>query len=93
EKLTGLLSSYQGSLKELFNVSQVDLGASRPEPASEELQLALVVSPASGHKCDRCWNYYPDDSPQAVRQFGPWPNVCGRCADALRQMGYSENTQ
>ncbi|MGB6160160.1 MAG: isoleucine--tRNA ligase [Acidobacteriaceae bacterium] len=93
EKLTGLLSSYQGPLKELFNVSQVDLGASRPEPASEELQLALVVSPASGHKCDRCWNYYPDDSPQAVRQFGPWPNVCGRCADALRQMGYSENTQ
>jgi isoleucyl-tRNA synthetase len=53
----------------------------------------LEIENASGHKCERCWNYYPDDSPQHVRQFGSWPNVCGRCADALRQMGYSEDAQ
>jgi isoleucyl-tRNA synthetase len=46
--------------------------------------------PALGTKCNRCWNYYPDDSPQHVRQFGPWENVCGRCDDALRAMGYNE---
>ncbi len=48
---------------------------------------------ASGHKCDRCWNYYPDDSPQAVRDFGTWPNVCGRCAAALRAMGFKEDAR
>ncbi len=53
--------------------------------------IRLEVLDADGHKCDRCWNYYPDDSPLRVRQFGPWPNVCGRCADALRQMGYNED--
>ena len=67
-----------------------------PDQAREGDKLEVfipIVLPASGHKCERCWNYYPDDSPQHVRQFGSWPNVCGRCADALRQMGYSENAQ
>jgi len=53
--------------------------------------VSVKARPASGTKCDRCWNYYPDASPQRVRQFGAWPNVCGRCADALRQMGYRED--
>jgi len=48
---------------------------------------------ADGHKCNRCWNYYADDGPLHVRAFGPWENVCGRCSDALRQMGYSEAAQ
>jgi isoleucyl-tRNA synthetase len=77
-----LLSKYQCSLKELFNVSQVDF--------AESLE-ACTISPAIGTKCNRCWNYYPDDSPQHVRGFGPWENVCGRCADALTQMGYRED--
>jgi isoleucyl-tRNA synthetase len=45
--------------------------------------------PADGSKCERCWNYYADDGPLHVRQYGPWPNVCGRCANALDNMGYA----
>jgi isoleucyl-tRNA synthetase len=78
-------------LKELFNVSQVSL-----QPMSDvsgHAAATIAIGAAEGHKCDRCWNYYADDSPQHVRQFGRWPNVCGRCADALREMGYSEDAQ
>jgi isoleucyl-tRNA synthetase len=99
-----LLEKYSSSLKELFNVSQFQISnLSKAEPTSasetdtwivvEQMQIKVGVFPASGHKCDRCWNYYADDSPQHVRQFGPWPNVCGRCADALRQMGYTGDTE
>jgi len=100
-KALDLLTRYESSLKELFNVSQVyvsDLSSPHPTSASEgilwtsmeEMQFKIGAFPASGHKCNRCWNYFPDDSPQHVRQFGPWENVCGRCADALTQMGYKD---
>jgi isoleucyl-tRNA synthetase len=82
-----LLRKYETSLKELLNVSQVALAK------SDGPELACRVLPAAGHKCDRCWNYYADDSPQAVRNFGAWKNVCGRCAAALREMGFSEDAQ
>ncbi len=74
-----LLASYIGSLKELFNVSQV----------STEAGDALIVEtlPADGAKCGRCWNYRTDIAP-----YGPWPEVCGRCAEALSTMGYSRET-
>ncbi len=83
------LRSFEPDLKELFNVSQVSLQSMSNSTASGA--ATIEIGSASGSKCDRCWNYYPDDSPQHVRQFGPWPNVCGRCADALRQMGYRED--
>ncbi|HEX4311505.1 MAG TPA: isoleucine--tRNA ligase [Acidobacteriaceae bacterium] len=63
------------------------------EGPEEGLDLYIDVVAAEGHKCDRCWNYYADDSPLHVRQFGAWANVCGRCADALRQMGHTEGGQ
>jgi isoleucyl-tRNA synthetase len=98
-----LLEKYKDSLKELFNVSEVLLDPAHFEQvlsqtfevsdAPEEGLDLYLISAADGTKCDRCWNYYADDSPQHVRQFGPWPNVCGRCADALRQMGYSGDAQ
>jgi isoleucyl-tRNA synthetase len=75
-----LLQRYFGALKELFNVSAVEL-----LPAEGDSNSAVTL-PAGGTKCDRCWNYYADDGPSRVRQFGPWPKVCGRCANALRQM-------
>ena len=104
-----LLKKFKSSLKELLNVSSVDLVVSNVElvdvgpnragavPMSNvdilNYQLNPLILPAEGHKCDRCWNYYADDGPQRVRQFGAWPNVCGRCAGALRQMGYSEDAK
>ncbi len=70
-----LLRRYESSLKELLNVSQVTI--------AEAAELRVETAPASGEKCERCWNFMPD-----VAVFGPWPRVCGRCATALTQMGY-----
>ncbi len=67
------------ALKELFNVSQVALEAGD--------SLAVETLAAEGAKCGRCWNYRTDVAP-----YGPWPEVCGRCAGALDAMGYSRAT-
>ena len=88
-----LLERYQGSLKELLNVSQVAVRSLAGKSNGVIADPAVETGPASGHKCNRCWNYYADDSPQHVREFGAWKDVCGRCADALRQMGYGEAAQ
>ena len=79
------LSSHAAQLKELLNVSQVSV------VAADGSSTSLITAPADGQKCNRCWNFYPDGSPQHVHPFGPWENVCGRCADALTQMGFSAN--
>ncbi|HEU4981978.1 MAG TPA: isoleucine--tRNA ligase [Acidobacteriaceae bacterium] len=70
-----ILRRYADSLKELLNVSQVEL--------AEGDELSASTLPADGQKCNRCWNYRTDTA-----QYGPWYNVCGRCAEALNQMGY-----
>ena len=74
-----VLQRYVGSLKELFNVSQVKV-----EPGES---FAVDTLAADGVKCGRCWNYRMDTG-----FYGPWPDVCGRCADALETMGYSRQT-
>jgi isoleucyl-tRNA synthetase len=86
-RLYSTMKAVEPALKEIFNVSQVHIS----QTAEADRGVTFGVGTADGHKCDRCWNYYADDSPQHVRQFGSWPNVCGRCADALRQMGFSED--
>ncbi|HEX4067449.1 MAG TPA: isoleucine--tRNA ligase [Acidobacteriaceae bacterium] len=88
-----LLGRYQSSLKELLNVSQIELARSASTNSLGNSDIEPIVLPASGHRCNRCWNYYPDDSPQHVRTVGSWENVCGRCADALTQMGYASEVQ
>jgi isoleucyl-tRNA synthetase len=80
-----LLRKYEKVLKEFLNVSQVTLASA---PANDTPQA--TTSPADGTKCERCWNYYADNSPERVQPFGPWPKVCGRCALALEQMGYKQ---
>jgi isoleucyl-tRNA synthetase len=88
-----LLGKYQLSLKELLNISQVILDRVTSTNTFGKADVECIISPAEGHKCNRCWNYYPDASDQHVRKFGPWENVCGRCADALKQMGYNAEPQ
>ena len=82
------LQRYETSLKEVLNVSHVEFSPlARQETQDRGVNLVSVKTfPADGTKCERCWNYYADDGPQHVRQFGPWSTVCGRCADALRHM-------
>ena len=81
--LATTLHHFKSSLKELFNVSQVEV-----KENSSNGTIHAITLPADGTKCERCWNYYADDGPDHVQTFGPWPKVCGRCAVALEQMGY-----
>ena len=74
-----VLERYSASLKELFNVSQVFTESGET--------LVVETLPADGVKCGRCWNYRTDTA-----LYGPWPDVCGRCAGALAAMGYSRVT-
>jgi isoleucyl-tRNA synthetase len=80
------------SLKEFFNVSDVELTSNpivdsdgQPPLNVRELvgfEFLPYVEPASGHKCARCWNFMPE-----VSAYGIWRNVCTRCQSALREMG------
>jgi isoleucyl-tRNA synthetase len=82
--LAATLHHFKSSLKELLNVSQVEV---KENSSNGTIQASTL--PADGTKCERCWNYYADDGPDHVQTFGPWPKVCGRCAVALEQMGYN----
>ena len=79
------------SLKEFFNVSDVEL-TSKPIVDSDgqtplnvrELggfEFLPYVEAASGTKCARCWNFMPK-----VSNYGIWQNVCTRCQKALAEM-------
>ena len=68
---------YESSLKELFNVSQVELAST----ASEEVRA--TTTDADGAKCTRCWNYRTD-----IGVDPRWATVCGRCAGALDEIGF-----
>ena len=71
-----ILDRYQSSLRELLNVSQVDV----VEHAKPEVVATTLV--ADGTKCERCWNYSVH-----VGEDRRWPQVCERCSDALSEMG------
>jgi isoleucyl-tRNA synthetase len=83
-EMAALLEKYESSLKELLNVSQVEIALAADLGDTVE---ALTL-PADGIKCERCWNYRTDTAP-----FGHWPIVCGRCAGALTAMSYAEQVQ
>lgn len=68
---------YESSLKELFNVSQVELRSSTDDT------VRAVTTDADGQKCTRCWNYRTD-----IGADPRWPVVCGRCAGALDEIGF-----
>ena len=71
--LEPLLKQYQSSLKEIFNVSQVELVF-----ASGVSTLQVTTLPADGTKCERCWNYSVH-----VGENQQWPTLCERCVAAL----------
>jgi isoleucyl-tRNA synthetase len=75
-----LLKRYLSGLKELLNVSEVELAFGD--------KLVVTTLPADGVKCERCWNYRTDTA-----QYGSWPVVCGRCREALDLMGYKSLTE
>ncbi|MEN6413644.1 MAG: isoleucine--tRNA ligase [Veillonellales bacterium] len=48
---------------------------------AQEINLAVVVSPAQGEKCERCW-IYSDTVGQDEKQ----PTLCRRCANVMRKL-------
>ncbi len=69
---------YESSLKELLNVSQVTLSGNS---GGDEIRATTIA--ADGTKCTRCWNYRTD-----IGVDPRWPEVCGRCAGALEEIGF-----
>ncbi|WP_263352014.1 isoleucine--tRNA ligase [Acidicapsa acidisoli] len=72
--LLELLRSHASGLKEILNVSAVRV--------VEGPELSVSALPASGTKCNRCWNFMPE-----VANYGLWESVCTRCHGALKMMG------
>jgi isoleucyl-tRNA synthetase len=67
-----LLSTYEADLPMLFIVSQVTLAtAASPD-------VAVSVTRADGHKCERCWRTVTD-----IAGDGRLAGLCSRCVDAL----------
>ncbi len=73
-ELLTLLQHHAAGLKEILNVSKVTV--------LEGESLAVTALPASGTKCNRCWNFMPQ-----VSDYGVWEGVCTRCQQALEAMG------
>ncbi|MFP4445838.1 MAG: isoleucine--tRNA ligase, partial [Desulfosudaceae bacterium] len=81
-----LLENHRDNLRQLFIVSEVHLadGGEKPENAfvSEEIEgLVIMVAPAAGQKCERCWVH--DTS---VGDDTDHPTICRRCRQALAAM-------
>ncbi len=76
QAMGALLERYRDSLKELLNVSQVEVLTG---PSQQVIATTLL---ADGTKCERCWNYSVH-----VGEDWRWPTVCERCSAALDQMG------
>ena len=89
--LLDLLKCHEADLKELMNVSDVEVKeveshGQLPKGQITDAMMPLInhaieVLPATGHKCARCWNFMPE-----VSNYGIWQNVCTRCQDALKEM-------
>jgi isoleucyl-tRNA synthetase len=78
-ELLELLRSHAAGLKEILNVSGVNV--------IEGPELSVAALPASGTKCNRCWNFMP-----VVANYGVWETVCTRCHEALTTMGIAPPT-
>ncbi len=82
----GFLESNLSLLPSFFIVSHVDVEEGDPGEVDETLRTAgLQVSvdavKSSGEKCPRCWRWMRD-----VGQDADHPELCGRCADAMRRI-------
>jgi isoleucyl-tRNA synthetase len=63
------------ALRELLNVSQLDLGT---DSEAAPQGVSVSVSKADGQKCERCWHWETDVG--ANREH---PTLCGRCVKAV----------
>ena len=71
-KLLSVPSRHQDDLRELLNVSQLEI-----RPAQGE-EVQVVVNKADGQKCERCWHWETD-----VGSSPEHPTICTRCVAAV----------
>ncbi len=74
------LKAVENDLPALLIVSQVCLHEGVGEAGEEtgRKDLRVVVEPAEGEKCERCWNYST-----TVGQNPDHPTLCAKCCEAL----------
>jgi isoleucyl-tRNA synthetase len=72
------LKSFASDLRYIFIVSEVAL--ERAEGLGPE-DLEIKVEPATGEKCERCWNYSSDVGANDI-----YPTLCSRCVAALNEL-------
>jgi isoleucyl-tRNA synthetase len=82
--LHALLTKYEGTLPELFNVSQVKLTQANAGADPQATALSATTIPVAGTKCERCWRYTED-----VANDARFPTVCLRCAEALEAIDFA----
>ena len=83
-ELRPLLQSVEAELSKIFIVSQAALmpaGAARPQEARGTEELGVVVAPAAGAKCERCWIYS-----ESVGQDARHGQLCARCAAVTEKL-------
>lgn len=85
--LEKLLRGREEQLAELFITSQARVCASAQDLKKSEViselggeQVEVVVLPAEGSKCERCWRILP-----SVGSDAEHPGICSRCADVVRR--------
>ncbi len=70
----GNVKAHSESLRELLNVSQLEI---KPDAAVE---TSVSVAKADGEKCERCWHWEID-----VGSNPEHPTICGRCVAAVKE--------
>ena len=83
DETAAFLETFGEELRFLFITSEVAFDKVGADAfRSEELpELAIGVEAARGNKCERCWNFTED-----VGQDAHWPQICGRCSEAVRRI-------
>ncbi len=71
-------TNHQAVLRELANVSQLDVLVTTGSTASREIQIGSTR--ADGQKCERCWHWETD-----VGSHPEHPTICGRCVKAVQE--------
>jgi isoleucyl-tRNA synthetase len=83
EKTKQLLDSIQENLQQLFIVSGFQIGGKieeAPEDAQKFENAAIVVKPAEGETCERCWVVTT-----SVGEDPDHPSLCSRCASVVKE--------
>jgi isoleucyl-tRNA synthetase len=74
------------NLRELFNVSQLEIKTSPAQKIAGPDNLIshavdISIFRADGQKCERCWHWETD-----IGKNPEHPTICGRCVEAVLQL-------